>query len=80
LSDRWIDFVADDPWFRPSAERIEQARRFLHEKLVSPCDIDVRDGELISIFFSPDDGIEPRCPRCGAELSQESVGAWFDDD
>jgi hypothetical protein len=80
MSEHWTSFVADDPWFRPLAEHVEQARRFLLEKLESPGEIQVCDEETVSVFFSPKDGIESRCPRCGAELSQESAAAWFSED
>jgi hypothetical protein len=80
LSDNWTDFVSADPWFRPEPARFEQAVAYLRGELASSGEIAVRDGEAVRLFFSPSGGLAARCPRCGAELSEQAIVDWLNSD
>ena len=80
MSDSWTDFVSADPWFRPEPARIEQALAFLRDELASSNEVAAQDGEAVTFFFSPSGGLAARCPRCGAELSEEAIVDWLNSD
>ena len=86
MSDYWTDFVSADPWFRPEAASIEEASTFLRgelaasSELASSGEIAFRDADDVSVFFSPQGEHQSRCPRCGAELSEDELSGWMNED
>ena len=68
MSDNWLQLVPSDPYFRPSPERAESARKLLASFVPQSDEVSADRKEAVEFFHPGSNWSGVECPACGADI------------
>jgi hypothetical protein len=74
MSDNWLQFVPDDPQYRPSQEQAENARQLFASFVPEADEVSAQVRDTIEFFHSGSNWSGVKCSACGADAE-----SWWED-